>query len=142
MKVKQEKGFSGIDVSISIVVLFTFITIVAMLSYNVNSSKKEVEYKQEAVDLAISEIENIKGDGFSTYEDNSIANGNSVVKNNEEISGKQGFYETVTVIDYTDLEGKDSETKNLVKKITVKITYLYKSKEQSVELSTVLSKEN
>ena len=47
-----------------------------------------------------------------------------------------------TVIDYTDIDGNQDKTKDLVKKVTVKISYMFKAKEQSVELSTVLSKES
>ena len=46
------------------------------------------------------------------------------------------------VADYTDLEGKTDKTKDIVKKVNVKITYMFKAKEQTVELSTILTKEN
>ena len=45
-------------------------------------------------------------------------------------------------MDYTDIQGNEGKTKNIVKKATVKISYMYKAKEQIVELSTVLSKES
>ena len=40
------------------------------------------------------------------------------------------------------LEGKTDKTKDIVKKVNVKITYMFKAKEQTVELSTILTKEN
>ena len=70
-----------------------------------------------------------------------MANGNSIIAENEETE-KQGYYKTITVTDYTDLEGKTDKTKDIVKKVNVKITYMFKAKEQTVELSTILTKEN
>lgn len=70
-----------------------------------------------------------------------MANGNSIISENEKTE-KQGYYKTITVTDYTDLEGKTDKTKDIVKKVNVKITYMFKAKEQTVELSTILTKEN
>ena len=53
----------------------------------------------------------------------------------------EGFYKTVSIKDYTDIEGNEDKIPNLVKQVTVKITYMFKAKEQSVELTTVLSKD-
>ena len=87
------------------------------------------------------EIENIKNEGIEAYIGKSVANGNSIIAENEETE-KQGYYKTITVTDYTDLEGKTDKTKDIVKKVSVKITYMFKAKEQTVELSTILTKEN
>ena len=48
---------------------------------------------------------------------------------------------TVTLWDYADLNNKQGDLPNYVKKITVKISYMFKSQEKSVELSTALSKQ-
>ena len=66
MKMKSEKGFTGIDIAISVTVLFIFVSIIAVLTYNINSSSKEVELKEEAINLAIDEIEKIKRKTFAT----------------------------------------------------------------------------
>ena len=87
------------------------------------------------------EIENIKNEGIEAYIGKSVANGNSIISENEKTE-KQGYYKTITVTDYTDLEGKTDKTKDIVKKVNVKITYMFKAKEQTVELSTILTKEN
>ena len=43
--------------------------------------------------------------------------------------------------DYTDLPEGEGKVANLVKKVTVTISYMFKGQEQRVELSTILSKE-
>ena len=140
MKIKSEKGFTGIDIAISIIVLFIFISLIAMLIYNFNSSSKEVELKTEATYLAVDEIENIKNEGFETIETISLENGGNPYREGE--TSQTGFYKTVIVQDYTDMEGNEDKIPNLVKQVTVQISYMFKGKKQMVELPTVLSKES
>ena len=141
MNFRSEKGFTGIDIAVSVVIIFIFISIIAMLSYRINSTSKEIQLKSDAIYVAINEIENAKSKGLEEFEGRSVADGNSVVVENVETE-KQGYYKTITVVDYTDLDGNADKTKDIVKKVTVKITYMYKAKEQSVELSTLLTKES
>ena len=68
----------------------------------------------------------------------SVENGNSKVVENEEFV--EGFYKTITVEDYKDIQ--TDAIADVVKKVTVKISYMFQGNEQSVELSTILSKEN
>lgn len=141
MNFRSEKGFTGIDIAVSVVIIFIFISIIAMLSYRINSTSKEIQLKSDAIYVAINEIENAKSKGLEEFEGRSVADGNSVVVENVETE-KQGYYKTITVLDYTDLDGNADKTKDIVKKVTIKITYMYKAKEQSVELSTLLTKES
>ena len=67
-------------------------------------------------------------------------NGNSL--ENQKVENKEGFFKTIIVQDYADLDNNSEKISNLVKKVTVKISYMFQAKEQSVELSTILSKEN
>ena len=141
MNFRSEKGFTGIDIAVSVVIIFIFISIIAMLSYRINSTSKEIQLKSDAIYVAINEIENAKSKGLEEFKGRSVADGNSVVVENVETE-KQGYYKTITVLDYTDLDGNADKTKDIIKKVTVKITYMYKAKEQSVELSTLLTKES
>ena len=164
MNIKSEKGFTGVDIAISVVVLFIFVSLIAMLSYNINSSSKEIEYKSEAIYIAIDEIEKFKNIAFEEIEDvnkdteskNITINGETTQKtfgkkdvNGNIIQGQQaivengnetGFYKTIFVEDYQDINSE--KIPNLVKKITVQISYMFKGKEQKVELYTILSKES
>lgn len=138
-----EKGFTGIDIAISIVVLFILVSILATLLYTINSGYKEVEYKSKATEIAVDLIENIKIEGFETYKDHSEQAGNSLIgQENEPVTGEEGFFKTITVKDYTDLEGKSEETSGILKIVTVNVSYMFKGKEQTVELSTLLSEES
>lgn len=143
MKIKDEKGYTGIDIAISVVVLFIFVSVIAVLIYNFNSSSKEAELKSTATYLAIDEIEKIKNQGFEKYDTLNIdstqdEDGNPLTN---QITTENGFYKDIVVKDYTDFDGNSNKIPNLVKQVTVKIRYMFKGEEQSVELSTVLTKE-
>lgn len=138
MKIRSEKGFTGIDIAVSIVIMFLFISVVAMLVYQVNSTAKQIELKGNAIYFATNEIENVKIDGFEKYKGKSVENRNEKVVENELIV--EGYYKTITVEDYKDIE--PTAIADIVKRVTVKVSYMFQGKEQSVELSTILSKEN
>ena len=139
MKIRSDKGFTGIDISVSVVIIFIFISIIAMLIYQVNTTSKEVALRSDATYIAINEIEQVKNNGIEVYL--GLGNNSVVGTENEEVSGTEGFYKTTTVLDYTDLEGNEDKMSDVVKKVTVKISYMFRGEEQSVEISTIVSKE-
>lgn len=134
MNLREQKGFAGSDIIISVIILFIFVSLISTMFYNFNISGKEVERRSEAVNIAVSEIEQIKINGFSQLINNDISCEKKAVE------GKNGYYKTITVEDYADTD--TTKQKDVVKKVNVKITYKFKNQEQNVELSTILSKEN
>ncbi len=143
MKLKEEKGFTGVDISISIIIIFIFVSIIVTLSYELNSSSQKIKARGEALEIAIYEIENIKGKGFLEFENlNSTSNidkmGNKL--KNQSIDGKSGYYKSILVQDYSEINTMPNIKKNLVKKISVIISYQYKGEEEKIELSTILTK--
>lgn len=143
-KIRSQKGYTGIDIAISVKVIFIFVSLIAMLIYNFNSSADELKIKSDATYIAVNEIEKIKSQDFSEFlgMDKTTTvdkNGKSLV--NQPVEGNEGFYKTTTILDYKDVNGDASIEKDIVKKVTVKISYMYKGKERSVQLSTILSKE-
>lgn len=134
MDLREQKGFAGSDIIISVIILFIFVSLISTMFYNFNISGKEVERRSEAVNIAVSEIEQIKINGFSQLINDNISCEKKAVE------GKNGYYKTITVEDYADTD--TTKQKDVVKKVNVKITYKFKNQEQNVELSTILSKEN
>lgn len=136
MKLKSEKGFTGIDIAISIVVLFIFVSLIASLIYNYNVSSKEATRKSTALELAINEIESIKTKKFDD-----INNDPSINNVTNEATAQKGFYKTIIVEDYAEIVTGEKE-RDIVKKVTVKISYMSNGKEEKVELSTIVTKES
>lgn len=141
MNIKSQKGYTGIDIAIAVVVLFIFVSIIAMLSYSINSSAKEIDLKSEATAIAVAEIEGLKNKSFAEISE--MASTNNIEQ--EAIANKEGFYKTIIIKDYNDISqanGQGEKVPGLVKQATVKISYQFKGETQSVELSTIFSKEN
>ncbi len=143
MKFKKNNGFTGVDISIAIIILFIFISIIATLSYEFNLSSRKLQTKGEAIEIAIKEIEKIKRNGFQEVEDlnsKSEKDKNGKQLKNQLVDGKEGYYKTILVQDYNEISTRTDIKENLVKKVSVIITYQYRGEEQSVELSTIVSK--
>ena len=134
MNLKNEKGATGIDITISVIVLVLFIGLIVSLMYGINKSSKDIERKTEATNYAISEIEKLKAEDFETLE----------TKQTSGYIDDTPYYKTIKVIDYADLEENKGQNKEpgLVKKVTVEISYRSGKEDKKVELTTVLSKEN
>ena len=140
MEFKSEKGVTGVDISTAIIALFIFVSLIATLIYNYNLSSKKETRKAEALEIAINKIEQIKADGIEEYKGKSEAENNSVIEENQEVTGHEGFFETVTIQDYADVE--NYRLPDYVKKATIEVKYNENGKAQSVTLSTILKKEN
>ncbi|MGN1297157.1 MAG: hypothetical protein ACI4VH_01810 [Clostridia bacterium] len=145
MNIRSQKGYTGIDIAISVIVITIFISLIAVLIYRFNSSSNEMQLKSKATEIAIDEIEKVKAAGFKEYEKMNQTTKKDKEENslvNQPVEKEQGFYKTITVEDYTDTEGNENKIPNLVKRITVTISYMDKGQEQQISLSTILSKEN
>lgn len=65
MVIKGEKGITGIDIAISLIIITIFIAMIANLIANININNKDSERKTKAVSYAVQEIEKIKALGYS-----------------------------------------------------------------------------
>ena len=143
MNLKDEKGYSVIDIAVSAIVLFIFVSIIAVLSYNFNSSSKELELESTATYIAIDEIEKVKNINFSQIVGYGRTEPNGgIYLSLQEVENQEGFFKKIIIEDYADFAEDDNITFGLVKKATVEVTYNFKAKEKKVALSTVLTKDS
>lgn len=136
MNIKSEKGFTVMDISIAVAVLFIFVSLIAALAYNFNSTSKEMELKSKAVEIAVNEIEKIKDQTIDELKDGE-----------KKFDTTEGFEGKITVEDGATMNtgnpgGISSIKSGYVKKVTVKVQYKFKKEIKSIELSTIISKEN
>ena len=118
MKIKEEKGITGIDITISILVITLFVSLLITLFYNLNANSQTIQRRTEATNIAINLIE--KGN----------------------VAENSPYYQTISVIDFSKMkenQEKTDITSNLVKKVTVEISYKDRNQTESVRLSTILS---
>ena len=134
MNLKNEKGITTIDVTVSIILITLFVALIAVLIYNVNKNSDSMERRAEATNYVINAIEEVKTTNFDN------------LQNSEQNIGDTGYYEKITVIDYADLkreeqsEQDDSIISGLVKKVTVEISYKDGDTTQTGDLSTIRTK--
>ena len=143
MKIKNNKGYVGVDVSISILILLIIIPTLTGMIYNVKKTKNGIDRKSQAINIAINSIEAIKGlgideatkektldkikeiyPGFDTVQETLVINNNT-------------YKIEINIQDYTDTDDGNAigATEGIVKIAKVIVSY----KSGSVDLSTVIS---
>lgn len=137
MRIKSEKGITGIDITVSIILITLFVSLIATLMYTTNKNASTMERRTEATNYAITEIEKLKAQTFSDLQDTNETND---FTNIMEGTNPTGYAKKITIIDYANLPGKTDAVSGLVKQVTVEIAYKDGDTTQTVELSTVITK--
>lgn len=142
MRIKNEQGITNIDLTITIILITLFITIIATLIFTINRNSTSVERRTEATNYAINEIENLKAQDFESLTDTDDTT-NDFIDITDEEGQLTGYSKKITITDYANLpENQDDDTilSGLVKKVTVEISYKDGDTIETVDLSTVISK--
>lgn len=142
MKIKNEQGITNIDLTITIILITLFITIIATLIFTINRNSTSVERGTEATNYAINEIENLKAQDFESLTDTDDTT-NDFIDITDAEGQLTGYSKKITITDYANLpENQDDDTilSGLVKKVTVEISYKDGDTIETVDLSTVISK--
>lgn len=142
MNKKNEKGITTIDITIAIILITLFVALIATLMYSISANHNTIERKSEATNYAINEIEAIKQQDFNTLQDTDEATNEfeNIVDNS---GNATGYAKKIIITDYSKLpENKDNTTiiAGLVKKVTVQVSYKDGDTTQTIEISTVLTK--
>lgn len=147
MKFKNEKGFTGIDITIAVIIIMLFMSLIATLFYNIASSSKALERKTEATYIATDVIEKIKALDYDeitvgNYNDSNINYNDStktgILKENSQYNSTEGYSLNVNIENYVP-EGESQN--DLVKTINVKVEYKVGKNIENVELSTTVTRE-
>ena len=142
MLIKEEKGLTGIDIAISLIIITIFISTIANLIANVNLNSKSMERKSIATSYAVQEIEKITAQGYKIdYNDKGITE-EQVVKEEDIYKNSEftGYHKTVTIKDYVLIVNDSTKQKNVVKQITTNISYKLGKENQNVTISTYVAK--
>lgn len=157
MKFKSEKGFTGIDITVAIIIITIFVSIISVIFYNITLSSRKIERQTEATYIATDIIEQIKAynyedvvttDDLHTTEIESInltrnENNESNFMKLKTSDFKDGYNVTLKIQNYIPSENIDSQeniiisdTNDLVKIITVTVQYKVGKDTETVELKT------
>lgn len=138
MKLKSEKGFTGIDITVAIIIITLFVSIISVVFYNFTKSSKAIERKTEATYIATDIIEKIKA---LDYDNVIITDDTNIVdyKNNGEkiinVNISEGYTANIKVENYKQNED------DLVKMVTVTVSYKIGKEIEKVELTTTIVRE-
>ena len=136
MLVKEEKGLTGVDIAISIVVMTIFIAMIANLIANITLNTQDIKRKSTATSYAVQEIEKIKAQGYiDDY--NSKGIDSEDVYSNSEFSG---YHKKVTIKDYVLVTNNKNKKQDIVKEITVEISYKLGGKDKKVTITTYVAR--
>lgn len=143
MSIKEEKGLTGVDIAISLIIMTMFIAMIANLIAKTNLISQNAQKKSIATSYAIQEIEKIKAQGYvETYDSKGITSKEILkeedIYNNSEFTG---YHKETSIKDYVYIINDNTKQKDIVKEITVEISYKLGKEEKSIKISTYIAKE-
>lgn len=151
MKIKNNKGLTGVDVTIAVIILTIFVSLIANMFYNVSQIGNAVNRKSEATYVAVQIIEAMKQVNYDDLptgltEDTTAINLeklNELLIDEDKIVLKNGYSVDINVENYKKIKGETEgeELEDILKRVTVTVKYNEKAKEQTVELTTVVVRE-
>ena len=134
MNIRNSKGFTGIDISIALIVIVIFVSIIANILYNFEVQSKAVERKSQATSIMIDILEYAKNTNFDD-----VNTENLIVYKEQKYNNLKGY--EIEIICQNDTEVLEIETDNsthVAKKITVNISYLVGKNTQILNIYTLL----
>ena len=159
MDLRNNKGYTGIDISITILILVILIPVITGMAYNIGKSNSGIEQKSYAITEAssalevaksVTNIENIYSKKSDTPEvvvedDDYIkklkSNFQDKLVDEPQIKEEEGNEKIVFVTkDFANTGTIEGAKKNIVKKITAKVIYSIGNKTENIEISNVISK--
>lgn len=138
IKIKDEKGVTGIDITIAIIIITIFVAIITTLFYNIKSNSITIDRKTEAIHHAITIIEGIKNGKYESMAEIDDLDNTTEHPNGETIDDTS-YTKKIMVVDYNEMEGNSEKLPNIVKKVTVEVSFINNGKEEKIDLSTLIT---
>lgn len=132
MNIKSEKGITGVDISVAIIIILLFVSLTSTLVYNYAKNSKEVQRKSIATDMIIDILEYSKSSNYDDLTNEYVQN---YIANNEKFQ-KNGYKVSTTIENYLATSGEES------KKVTATVQYLVNKVEQKLEIYTIIKDTN
>ena len=129
-KVKENKGITGVDATIAVVILIIFVPLIASLFSNLINIKLRNERKSTALNIAIQLIEGIK-----TMDYDSVISGITA----EDILGQSGDLSSEILPKGYSIDTIAVVEKEDTKEVTIAVGYIQNNKKEHIELSTIIA---
>lgn len=152
-KIKKNNGITQMDLTIAVIVIVLFVSVITTLFYNVYIRGQYVKRLSEANGLVVQILESISSLPYDdiVIEENSLLVSTLLdkigiekqsIENSVYIGNISGYTITVKVEKYTDLERNKnkSDLEDVIKIINVKVEYKVSDNVNQVQISTVRTK--
>ncbi len=136
-KIKQNKGFTAQDVVISIIIIVIFVSLITTLFYNFYISTSAKNRNAIALNCIIDVIEEAKILNYDELNQTKIEELLGTLKSNKTIPN--GYEVIAELQKYNELDG-NTEKKDIIKILKVKVQYLVGQKTEKIEISTLITK--
>ena len=161
MNLKNNKGYTGIDVSVAMIIILIFIPTIFGIIYNLQRIRVRTEREANAIDIATDVLEIAKNleytdvvisnqNEFKTKLDTRYSNAtyDSSIDTQETNynymyyahtgTNKEHYRIQIGILNYHPDGETNIESKDFVKRIKVKVTYPIGKTTKSIDISTVL----
>lgn len=142
MYIKKEKGLTGIDIAISIIIITIFISVLANLIMNINLNSEKTKRMEIATAYAVQEIEQLKAKGYvDEYNNKGIDNKDILLEKDimDDDNNFTGYSKTITIKDYVLIKNDKSKQKNLLKELTVTVSFMVGNSTENIDISTYIT---
>ena len=142
----NQKGITTADVIVAVILITIFVAMLTVVSGTLTETNAELERQTDALYYAMKAIEIAKGQDFSKFPKagTSKIEGIKGLENGYILDGEGNatpYYQNVKIKDFVEMDGNIDKRAELIKKVTVVISYKQENEEKTVELSTVVSRE-
>ena len=148
MNLRKQNGFSGIDISITVLIILILIPTTFGMVYNLGKYKSKLSRLSTSVNLAVEIIEEAKAISFNSIDMDEIEDYMKAKydddKETDTVTGTIFKDDVAYKVDITyenpsQYEKENSNT-HIVKKINVKVTYPIGKDTREIEISRVLKR--
>lgn len=138
---KSNKGITGADAVLGVALAILFSGIIATLSYNIYVTSSSLKRSSKALEYITSTFEYVATQYYDNVTEDDIKNYIST-KLDGKISINEGtpYKAQVSVTNYNQMEG-NTDKLDLVKEITMSVTYKLGDKDQTIEIKSAKSRE-
>lgn len=136
LKMKEKKGFTAIDITISIIIIMLLVGIITTLYYNFYLTASARNRNAIATNCIIDVIERVK---LMNYNDVNTENINELVQSlKEDKTLPEEYKVTVEIQNYNEQE-KNVNKLDIIKILKVKVEYTVGQKKEKIEISTLIT---
>ena len=156
MDIKNNKGYTGIDISVAMIIILIFIPTIFGVIYNIQRTNSDVERKSEAVKIATNIIETAKSMKYNNITINKLYQ-NLIQDNYEEstytIDGQTGddfkylkktgnknvhYQIQINLENYYPEDVEEENREDLIKKLKVTVIYPTGSTTKTINIATII----